>query len=80
MVKKKKDKEIDYTKLNEGIRIGVDILKIFLVLVIVSLVFISSKLLVQWGVLPFIRSFLRIKTIIIHFYYIILSMAFRTYC
>lgn len=60
MVKNKKDKEVDYTKLNEGIKIGVDILKIFLVLAIVCLVFISTKLLIQWDVFPFIRKLLKI--------------------
>lgn len=58
--KNKNDKEINYTKLNEGIRIGVDILKIFLILVIVSLVFISGKLLIDWGILAFIGKFLKI--------------------
>ena len=60
MFKKKKDTEVDYTKLNEGIRIGVDILKIFLILIIVSLVFISSKLIIDWKILPFIKTILKV--------------------
>ena len=60
MFRKKKTDSLDYAKLNEGIRIGVDILKIALVLTIVSLVFISSKLLIDWGVLPFLRTLLRV--------------------
>ena len=60
MFKKNKDTELDYTKLNEGIRIGVDILKIFLVLIIVSLVFICSKLAIDWKILPFLRTILRV--------------------
>ena len=60
MFKKKKDTAVDYTKLNEGIRIGVDILKIFLILIIVSLVFISSKLLVDWKILPFLKTILKV--------------------
>ena len=60
MFKKNKDKELDYTKLNEGIRVGVDILKIMLILAIVSLVFVSSKLLIDWKILPFFKTVLRI--------------------
>lgn len=60
MFKKNKDTNVDYTKLNEGIRIGVDILKIMLILAIVSLVFVSSKLLIDWKILPFIKTFLKI--------------------
>ena len=60
MENKKKDKSVDYEKLNEGIKIGVDILKIFLILVIVSLVFISTKILIDWNIFPFIRNVLGI--------------------
>ena len=60
MFKKKKDTEVDYTKLNEGIRIGVDILKIFLILIIISSVFIASKLIVDWKILPFLRTILKV--------------------
>ena len=60
MFKKNGDSELDYTKLNEGIRIGVDILKIFLILVIVSLIFISSKLAIDWKILPFIKTILKV--------------------
>jgi len=60
MFKKNSDSELDYTKLNEGIRIGVDILKIFLILVIVSLIFISSKLAIDWKILPFIKTILKV--------------------
>ncbi len=59
MLRKKSD-SVDYTKLNEGIRIGVNILKIFFVLTIVCLVFICSKLLSDWGILPFIGRLLAI--------------------
>ena len=57
---KKKNDSIDYGKLNEGIRIGVNILKIVFVLAIVSLVFICSNLLSDWGILPFIGKILAI--------------------
>ena len=60
MLKKNKDKELDYAKLNEGIKIGVDILKIFLVLTIIASVFLGTKILIDWKVFPFIRRFLKI--------------------
>lgn len=59
MLRRKSD-SVDYAKLNEGIRIGVNILKIVFVLVIVSLVFICSKLLGDWKILPFIGKILGI--------------------
>ena len=51
---------VDYEKLNEGIKIGVGLLKIFLAFTIAALVFICSKLLIEWKVLPFIGRFLRV--------------------
>ena len=54
MLRRKNNDSIDYGKLNEGIRIGVNILKIFFILAIVILVFICSRLLGGWGILPFI--------------------------
>ena len=60
MLRKKKTDSVDYAKLNEGIRIGVDILKIALILTIVSLIFISTKLLIDWGVLPFLKTLLKV--------------------
>ena len=59
MVKEKGDKmlrrkndSLDYGKLNEGIRISVNILKIVFILVIVCLVFICSKLIGDWTLCP----------------------------
>ena len=60
MFKRKKDDSLDYVKLNEGIRIGVDILKIALILTVVLLVFISGKLLIDWGVLRFLGTLLKV--------------------
>ena len=57
---RKKSDSVDYTKLNEGIRIGVNILKIVFVLTIVMLVFICSRLLGDWGIVPFISKILTI--------------------
>ena len=41
---KKKDDSIDYRKVNEGIRVGVTLLKIILFLAVVLLVYVSLKL------------------------------------
>ena len=67
MVKEKGDKmlrrkndSLDYGKLNEEIRISVNILKIVFILVIVCLVFICSKLIGDWRILPFIGKMLTI--------------------
>lgn len=57
---KKKSDSVDYLKLNEGITIGVNILKIIFILAIVSLIFICSKLLGDWKILPFIGKMLSI--------------------
>lgn len=57
---KKKSDSVDYTKLNEGIRIGVNILKIVFILAIVILVFICSKLLGDWKILPFLGKILSV--------------------
>ena len=59
MLKRKSD-AVDYKKLNEGISIGVNILKIVFVLAIVVLVFICSRLLSDWKILPFIGKILTI--------------------
>ena len=56
----RKNDSVDYGKLNEGIRIGVNILKIFFILSIVCLVFICSKLLGDWMILPFIGKILAV--------------------
>ena len=59
MLKRKND-AVDYGKLNEGIRIGVNILKIAFILSIVMLIFICSKLLADWKILPFMGKLLTI--------------------
>ena len=53
MMLRRKSDSVDYSKLNEGLRIGVNILKIVFILAIVMLVFICSKLIGDWQVLPF---------------------------
>ena len=58
--RKNESNSLDYGKLNEGIRIGVNILKIVFALTIVCLVFICSKLLGDWRILPLIGNILSI--------------------
>ena len=58
--KNKLNKGIDYEKLNEGIYAGALLLKIFLILSVVILVYVISKLLSEWQVLPFIGDILSI--------------------
>lgn len=60
MFMKKKDDELDYKKLNEGIRIGVTLLKIILFLGIVSLAYISLKLMAELKIFPIIGKILKI--------------------
>ncbi len=61
MLKKRdKDESLDYKKLNEGIKTGATLLKIFLVLAVVILIYVSTKLLGEWKVFPFIKSILSI--------------------
>lgn len=57
---KKNNKNIDYDKLNEGITIGVKILKILLVFIIVASIFVVTKILIDWKVIPIVGSFLKI--------------------
>ncbi len=57
---KKKDDELDYKKLNEGIRVGVTLLKIILFLGIVTLAYISIKLMAELKIFPIIGRILKI--------------------
>ncbi|MDD3241371.1 MAG: AI-2E family transporter [Bacilli bacterium] len=58
MFKKHEKDTLNYSKLNEGINLGVTILKILFILLIVALVYITSMLLAKWQVLPFIKTLL----------------------
>lgn len=57
---KKKSDSLDYGKLNEGIRIGVNLLKIAFILAIVVLIFVCSNLLHDWKILPVIGNILSV--------------------
>ena len=60
--KKDKDKEIDVTSLNELIRVGRNVLKILFILGIVSLVFLATYILRDWGITSGILTILKIMT------------------
>lgn len=60
--KKKNDKNIDYSKLNEVIKLSRDILKIVLVLGIVMLIVLGSYILREWKVFDIIGTILKIST------------------
>lgn len=57
---KRKEDSVDYQKLNEGIRVGTLLLKIFLILAIFLSVYVLTKLLGEWQILPLIESVLNI--------------------
>ena len=58
--RKNKTEGVDYQKLNEGIQIGTLLLKIFLVLSIVVLVYVATRLLTEWKVWNFIGTILSV--------------------
>lgn len=58
--RRKKVDGVDYQKLNEGIETTTILLKIFLVLALVSLVYVITRLFIEWRILPFISSILSI--------------------
>lgn len=58
--RKNKTEGIDFQKLNEGIQIGTLLLKIFLVLSVVLLVYVSTRLLAEWKVWNFLGTILSI--------------------
>lgn len=54
------DKKINYTTLNEVIKIGRDILKVLLVAMIVAIVVLFSYILKEWQILSLLRTILTI--------------------
>lgn len=60
MFNKKEDKKIDYTRLNEVIKLSRDILKIILILGIVSLIALASFLIKEWKIFNTIGTILGI--------------------
>lgn len=58
--KKKDDKNIDYPRLNEVIKLSRDILKIILILGIVTLVVLASYIIREWKIFNIIGTIIRI--------------------
>ena len=58
--RKSKDDALDYKKINEGIGIGVNLLRVIFILAVALLIFVCSKLLHDWEILPLIGRILSI--------------------
>ena len=58
MFKKKKDTELDYTSLNEILKIGSKLSEIFYVIAIIAIVLLGTYLIKEWGILSFIGEFI----------------------
>ena len=58
--RKSKDDALDYKKINEGIGIGVNLLRVIFILAVALLIFVCSKLLRDWEILPLIGRILSI--------------------
>ena len=55
---RKNDEKLNMPKVNEGIRLGVGVLKILYFLIIVIAIYITTLLLAKWNVLPFLLDIL----------------------
>lgn len=60
MFKRKKDSELDYTSLNEILKIGSKLAEIFYVIAIIAIVFLGTRLIKEWKILKFIGEFLAV--------------------
>ena len=58
--RKSKEDALDYKKINEGISVGVNLLRVIFILAVALLIFVCSKLLRDWQVLPLIGRILSI--------------------
>ena len=60
MFRKKKDSELDYTSLNEILKIGSKLSEIFYVIAIIAIVLLGTHLIKEWGILKFVGEFLAV--------------------
>ena len=60
MFRKKNDSELDYTSLNEILKIGSKLSEIFYVIAIIAIVLLGTHLIKEWGILSFIGEFLAV--------------------
>lgn len=58
MFRRKKDTELDYTSLNEILKIGSKLSEIFYVIAIIAIILLGTYLIKEWGILKFIGEFL----------------------
>ncbi|MCI8567838.1 MAG: AI-2E family transporter [Bacilli bacterium] len=59
MLKRKKD-SLDYEKVNEGLYVGVKLLKLLFFLFIILSIYVCNKLITDWKIIPFVLTMLGI--------------------
>ena len=60
MFRNKKDSELDYTSLNEILKIGSKLSEIFYVIAIIAIILLGTHIIKEWGILSFIGEFLAV--------------------
>ena len=60
MFRNKKDKDLDYTSLNEILKVGSKLADIFYVISIIAIILLGTYLLKEWKILNFIGEFLAV--------------------
>jgi len=60
MLKKNSDEKLNVTKINEGIKIGVAVLRILYFLAIVLAIYVATLLVGNWQIIPFVKTILKV--------------------
>lgn len=60
MINKNRDEKLNVSKINEGVKLGVNVLKILYFLIVVISIYIATLLLAKWKVLPFLLEILKV--------------------
>lgn len=60
MFRKKNDSQLDYTSLNEILKIGSKLAEIFYVIAIIAIIILGTHLIKEWGILGFVGEFLAV--------------------
>lgn len=58
LFRQQKDKELDYSRLNQILSIGSKLSEIFYIIAIIAIVLLATYLIKEWGILSFIGEFL----------------------
>lgn len=58
LFRQQKDKELDYSSLNQILSIGSKLSEIFYIIAIIAIVLLATYLIKEWGILSFIGEFL----------------------